>query len=172
MNANQATVHRLGRLPLASGRTTNQATPASVTIRPPQPAATSPALRRPVSFQIRASTRNPPSRGRPGSRLNTATKALEMVQAKSNSQPTPAETASRRTQPSSASRALVTGPLTETSALRPGDGAGVVNAVCPPQRLTTTRATAYPLNRATTAWAASWHSTLMARSTAYTRATR
>ena len=62
------------RRPRPSASNSGRAKTSTATTRPAQPAATIPAVRRPVARHTPAASTRPPSRGSPGSRLKTATR--------------------------------------------------------------------------------------------------
>lgn len=102
--------------------------------RPLQPAAMSPAGRLSVAFHTRESTTWPPSRGMPGSRLNTPTRALTQTALATTMWPRPSGTTNHRPRATAARTRLATGPATATSALLPGLVLSDWWAVCPPMR--------------------------------------
>ena len=158
MNANQ--------MPPARSPASSQATPAATSSQPtawPDIEAIRVARSRlPVVFQMAERSSRPPSSGKPGTRLKTASSRL--VQARYPSVPASgADSTSRprlETIPNSPARsALVIGP---TSAIRnssPGPRESTLARVAPPNRNRVMSWTRIPRAWETSAWASSWTST-------------
>ncbi len=115
IRADHSTVVMSGLVPSTNGTTRAQSSTPTATTRPTQPAAMVPLLRLPVTAQTSDSRICPPSSGRPGSRLNRPTKALENAPAQSRSAGTVMTgEAWKANQNPAASARLVSGPTTAT----------------------------------------------------------